>query len=220
MKQVFVISEGFTEKAFVTEILAREITGKPLHAIFPGKPFHRAQGGHIDYKRVRPDILATIKSHKDNYCTTFFDYYALGDFPALAAKGPLKTPGERAGLIEKAVEADIVKELGKSFNPKRFKAYLSMYEFEGLLFSDPAKMASGLYRADLAPALSAIRADFPTPEHINDDRETAPSKRLGKLIPGYDKVTAGNSAALTVGIEAMKRECEHFRQWFDWLSTV
>lgn len=119
MKQVFIICEGFTEKAFVTEILAREILGKPLHAVFPGKAFNRAQGGDIRYARVRPDIIATIKSHKDNYCTTFIDYYALGgDSPRVPAGTPPKTPGEKAALIERAVEADIATELGNSYNPR------------------------------------------------------------------------------------------------------
>jgi hypothetical protein len=221
MKRVLIICEGFTEKAFVGEILAREIPNLPLHAIFPGKPFNRAQGSDIRYARVRPDIIATIKSCKDNYCTTFFDYYALGgDFPNSAAKTPPKTPGEKAALIERAVEADIATQLGNSFNPARFKAYLSMHEFEGLLFSDPARMASGLYDSKLESDLCKIRRAFATPEHINDNLQTAPSKRLIQLIPGYDKVIAGNLAALSVGIEAMRRECEHFRQWLDWLSNV
>jgi Domain of unknown function (DUF4276) len=221
MKQVFIICEGFTEKAFVTEILAREILGKPLHAVFPGKAFNRAQGGDIRYARVRPDIIATIKSHEDNYCTTFIDYYALGsDFPRVPAGTPPKTPGEKAALIERAVEADIATELGNSYNPTRFKAYLSMHEFEGLLFSDPAKMASAFYVPALESDLRRIRSDFATPEHINDDPQTAPSKRIVSLLPEYDKVTAGNLAALSVGIEAIKRECRHFKQWFDWLSRA
>lgn len=220
MKQVFVICEGFTEKVFVKEILAPAISRTQFHAVFPGKPFNRQRGGNISYARVKPDILATIKTDREHFCTTFFDYYALGRFPELIAEIPPRTPGERAALIENAIEQDVAKELGGGFNPNRFKAYLSMYEFEGLLFSDPARMASGLYRPDLEPALREIRSKFPTPEHINDDRLTAPSKLLGRLIPGFDKVAAGNLAAMAVGVETMKRECEHFREWFEWLSRI
>jgi len=132
----------------------------------------------------------------------------------------MKTPGDKAALIEQAVEEDIANEIGNNFNPKRFKAYLSMHEFESLLFSDPGRMSSGLYHPELEPALSKIRDNFTTPEHINDDRETAPSKRLRKLIPGYDKITAGNLAALSVGIEAIMKECKHFRGWFEWLASI
>ena len=95
-----------------------------------------------------------------------------------------------------------------------------MHEFEGLLFSDPAKMASAFYVPALESDLRRIRSDFATPEHINDDPQTAPSKRIVRLLPEYDKVTAGNLAALSVGIEAIKRECQHFKQWFDWLSRA
>ncbi|RKZ52057.1 MAG: hypothetical protein DRR16_23935 [Candidatus Parabeggiatoa sp. nov. 3] len=37
-------------------------------------------------------------------------------------------------------------------------------------------------------ALHHIRNQYPTPEHINEGENTAPSKRLGALYPYYDKV--------------------------------
>ncbi len=51
---------------------------------------------------------------------------------------------------------------------RRFLPYVQMYEFEGLLFSDPAKLAQGLGEADLEADFAKIRAGFPTPEEIND----------------------------------------------------
>ncbi|MCX7048176.1 MAG: DUF4276 family protein [Candidatus Sumerlaeota bacterium] len=89
-----------------------------------------------------------------------------------------------------------------------------------MLFSDPSRMAAGLYMPNLTPALAKIRKSFPTPEEIDDGRSTAPSKRLENLIPGYDKEAGGNLAALSVGLEAMEKECPHFRRWLEWLRAI
>jgi hypothetical protein len=123
-------------------------------------------------------------------------------------------------LIEKAMRDDIASELGGGFKRDRFYPYLSMHEFEGLLFSNPKRLAEGIGRPDLELELSTIRSEFLTPEDINDDRTNAPSKRLGALVPDYDKVIGGNVAAMTVGLPVMKRECEHFRRWLEWFASV
>jgi hypothetical protein len=48
---------------------------------------------------------------------------------------------------------------------------------------------------------------------INDGFETAPSKRILKEIPEYDKVTAGVSVAGKIGIETLRAKCRHFSEW-------
>ena len=65
-----------------------------------------------------------------------------------------------------------------------------------------------------------IRDTFSTPEDINDSTETAPSKRVLELCTGYRKPLHGTLAALEVGIEAMRRECPHFRDWVERLERT
>lgn len=88
-----------------------------------------------------------------------------------------------------------------------------MHEYEGLLFSDPPGFAQAVGRPDLADDFQAIRSEFSTPEEINDSPETAPSKRVERLIPGYQKPLAGVQAAIAIGLDAIRRECPHFNEW-------
>ncbi len=95
-----------------------------------------------------------------------------------------------------------------------------MYEFEGLLFSDPAKLAAGLCAADLAGDFARIRRDFHTPEEINDSKVTAPSKRILNLIPEYEKPFYGSLAAIEVGLDVIRHECKRFDQWVRRLESL
>lgn len=218
MRRVHVIWEGQTELTFVRELLQPALPGLHLIGFLPGKKFGRQRGGDIRYARVKPDILNTLKSDAACCCTTFLDYYGLGEFPSNDQPHGSE-PEHKAARIEQAVAADIAQELGTSFDSRRFYPYLSLHEFEALLFSDPSRLASGLYQPALAPALQTVRTSFETPEHIDDGVEAAPSKRLKKVCDRYDKVTGGNLAALEVGVDAMKRECGHFARWFEWLES-
>ncbi|MEW6713144.1 MAG: DUF4276 family protein, partial [Candidatus Riflebacteria bacterium] len=65
----------------------------------------------------------------------------------------------------------------------------------------------------------AIRSSFETPEHINDSTETAPSKRLEKLIPQYEKVSDGTILSEKIGLEQMIFECRHFAAWIEKIRT-
>jgi hypothetical protein len=77
-----------------------------------------------------------------------------------------------------------------------------------------------IYRADLQPAFHAIREQFTTPEEINDSPETAPSKRLRTLVPGYQKPLLGVLAILEIGLAAIRAECPHFDGWLKTLEAL
>ena len=94
-----------------------------------------------------------------------------------------------------------------------------MHEFEALLFSDCQQFALGIQQAKLARDFAEIRAKFSCPEEINDSPQTAPSKRVEALIPGYQKPLLGVAAAERVGLAAMRKECPHFRDWLMQLES-
>ena len=113
---------------------------------------------------------------------------------------------------------DVSSALGSSFDPSRFMPYIVMHEFEGLLFGDPDGFSLGIGKSDLSPKLRAIRNSFGTPEEINDSPDTAPSKRVEDLMPGYQKPLNGVQAAQGIGLEAIRRECPQFSNWLDRLE--
>lgn len=103
---------------------------------------------------------------------------------------------------------------------RRFVPYVAMHEFEALLFSDCAAFGRSIDREDLVPDLEGIRRAFANPEEIDDSPTGAPSKRIVRLVTGYNKPIYGNVAALAIGVETMRRECPHFAQWLDALEGM
>jgi len=95
-----------------------------------------------------------------------------------------------------------------------------MHEFEALLFSNPDRFPQGIGRCDLAADLRMIRQGFASPEDINDSVETAPSKRIEGLFPGYEKPLFGVIAAMEIGLPTMRQECPHFNNWLERLESL
>lgn len=60
---------------------------------------------------------------------------------------------------------------------------------------------------------------MPYPEDINNNQNTAPSKRLLKAIPGYDKVLYGVGIMECIGMETIISKCPHFREWIENLKV-
>ncbi len=63
---------------------------------------------------------------------------------------------------------------------RRFIPYIQMYEFEALLFSDPAKLALAIDSPKQGLIFKKIREQFDSPEAINDSAQTSPSKRISE----------------------------------------
>ena len=56
---------------------------------------------------------------------------------------------------------------------------------------------------------------FRTVEHINDGEQTAPSKRIIRVLPAYEgrKTTAGPDIAEVIGLVKLREKCPHFDNW-------
>jgi hypothetical protein len=220
MTRINVIVEGSTEESFVNNVLAPFLWPRAIYIapLVLGVPGHK--GGNVNYARVKKDILLQLKHDQRAYCSTMLDLYGLGPgFPGMPSPAHL-TGAEKAARIEQAIEQDIGAAVPNLRPDLRFVSYLQVHEFEGLLFSESETFASALGRADLAVHLERIRAGFGTPEDINDNPNTAPSKRILGLYPSYKKVIEGTVAAQAVGLDSMLRECPHFRNWVERLSAL
>ena len=58
------------------------------------------------------------------------------------------------------------------------------------------------------------------PELINDGQDTAPSKRILKKIPEYDKATAGVRIVGRIGLPTLRAKCPHFNEWLYQLEEL
>lgn len=104
------------------------------------------------------------------------------------------------------------KSISDDINDRRFIPYIQLHEFEALLFS--ATNGFEMYFEDkISEEIQCIIDSFDNPEDINSSPETAPSKRLIRIIPYYDKVIYGNIVALEIGLSTILSKCPRFRRW-------
>jgi len=168
------------------------------------------KGGVSDYRKIKTELSILCKQHKNETVTTMFDYYGI----------PSNTPGkdnksrslfERISHIERAIESNI--------NAPNLFFNLTVHEFEGLLFSNTFAF-SNIASVEAIAHLQRIRDRFATPEHINDSIDSAPSKRIKNLIPGYAKVRDGTIITARIGMDTIQAECEHFREWISKIRMI
>lgn len=227
MARLLIHVEGETEETFVNEVLASHLYSRgytKVSARLLGNARQRDhRGGIRAWSAVRSDILNHLKEDAECLATTMIDYFALPQtganaWPGRGVAGELPY-AQKAATVENALSADICQELGDDFDPARFLPFVMMHEFEGLLFSDCEGFARGIGRPELVQKFQAIRNLFSSPEEINDSSLTAPSKRVEELVPGYAKPLLGTLAALAIGLETIRAECPHFREWVERLEV-
>lgn len=220
MNRVVAVVEGVTEQSFVRGLLAPHLAGfgVMMTARLVGKPGHK--GGVGRYDRARRDILAALRQDTAVFCTTMFDYYGMPDsWPGRAAAQRAGYP-QNGQLVETALAQDVAQVMGSGFNSGRFIPYVQLHEFEALLFADPDTLAETLQNRELSAELREIAAQFASPEMINDNPHTSPSKRLAHLFPAYKKVLYGTIASRRIGLPLIREQCSHFADWLTGLEGV
>lgn len=182
-----------------------------------GKPGKK--GGNVTYSRLLNDVYLRLKNDKASYCTTLLDYYGLKKkFPGKLLLNNNTHFEDKAQQIVKSIITKISPKLGNAIT--RFIPYFQMYEFEGLLFSQPDLLANSLGKPALAQEFTKIRNKFTSPEEINDSPQTSPSKRIEKLFVGYDKPNHPVLAAKDIGLATIRKECKLFDKWLKELEAL
>jgi hypothetical protein len=222
MPKVIVFAEGPSDEQFIKRVVAPALL--PLQIYIKPQLLHTskdAKGGAVSFERFKINARNTLLQNRDTILTTFLDLYGLDtDFPAFHEAKKVTDVYGRLKVMEEALAAAIVSHV--DCRPNRFIAYFQPYEFEGLLFSN----VDALIRTEpdwknQHAKLQKVRANFPTPEHINDGYETKPSKRLEDILrPKYKKTRHGPLIAEQVTLAEMERECLHFKGWLDQLRGL
>ena len=226
MIRCYVVCEGQTEETFIRDVIAPILAYQQIYLIARLIPTSKtSKGGALNYDRVKKFITNLLNEKNNPFVTTFFDLYALNhQFPNFLNSQKQIDIYTKVESLECAFKEDISKE-NASFS-SRFFPYIQPYEFEGLLFSDIAKLievdAGWSKLTKGLKELQSIRNDVETPEHINDGYDTKPSARLEKLLsnPKYRKTLHGTLAIEAIGIDKLLIECQHFAQWYKQLSEI
>ena len=222
MIRLHITTEGQTEQRFGDSVLQPHLAelnvfsdARCVLTSKDRKATKEYRGGLVTYEKAKKDIQAWLKEDKSDKCrfTTMFDLYALpNDFPGYADAMKKTDKYERVRFLEEKMAADI--------GDCRFIPYIQLHEFEALIFADPQQLDWEYLEHDQAIArLTAMVADK-NPELINDTPETAPSKRILKEIPEYDKVTAGVAVAEKIGLQPLRAKCKHFDEWVSLLENL
>jgi len=218
MNRVLALVEGKTEQLFIRQVLAPYLapTGCYITARIAGDPGHK--GGNARWRRVERDLLGLAKQDRLSDLTTMFDLYALpGDWPGQSEVREKRLKGEAAAIhIESAIHASLTEKLD-GYNGARFVPHIQLHEFEALLFSDPDQLAQQTGRghavAPHAEQYERIVHECGSCEQIDGSFDTAPSRRIKAIAPGYDKIVDGLRVAQRIGIDRMRERCPHFDDW-------
>ena len=205
MIRVCIVCEGQTEVEFVKNCLAPYLMSHQVLA-FPSllqSPSGNHRGGRVTVERLVR--FMSHQYHQTDRITTLVDFYGFQD---------------RNGRNRAQLEADIRAGVAKSttgYDERFVLPYVQMYEFEGLLFTNPEafKCVQDGWNEQSHAALKQVRQAFASPEDINDSRETAPSKRILSIfeVGAYSKTEHGPLIAEAIGIDAIRGQCPNFDAW-------
>ncbi len=158
--------------------------------------------GNISLDRIRHELLPLLGSF--DIVTTFYDLYGLK-----------RRHGQNAEQLEQKIL-----ELIDMARQRRLIPYIQQYEFETLVFSEPAIVANEFREASKQKQIEAIIQEAGEPEQINDGVETCPSKRLKILFPHYDKKFHGPRICQRIGLNDIRQACPRFNGWLIRLENL
>ncbi|MDR1241162.1 MAG: DUF4276 family protein [Deltaproteobacteria bacterium] len=215
MIRLHITTEGSTELRFAKTVLAPHlgvfdivVDSRSVLTSKDNRFSKEYRGGLKHYEKAKQDILTWMKQDYHSECrfTTMFDLYALPkDFPGYDEAENQQDPYERIRLLEKKMEVDI--------GSVNFIPYIQLYEFEALILAEPQKLDWEYLEHETPIKNLADMVGGQNPELINDGPETAPSKRILKEIPEYDKPTGGVAVAEKIGLQTIREKCRHFDEW-------
>ena len=197
--------EGPTEEEFVNRLLVGHLRSKGIET----RPV--SLGGNVTVARLAHE-MRNLFWQRYHFVTSLVDFYGFRD------------KGNRTKCqLERAVFDDVDRLIARSWDQRVVFPYVQQHEFESLLFSCVDGFSTlGLAGVDEAclESLRRIRDHFDSPEDINDDPVTAPSKRIEALIPRYRKRLHGPLVAEATGLERIRSECPRFDGWVARLEAL
>lgn len=218
--RLYVTVEGQAEMEFADKALRPYLAGYAIdvrpRVVVTNRRLGK-RGGVLDFERIRNDLARLMKqdSHPEARFTTMVDLYALPpEFPGWSEARKQTIPREKVRVLEAALAT----ELGEP----RFLPFIQLHEFEALLYCDLTQLQQRI--AGSQPGLTALRAEVAgkAPEDIDEGDTTAPSKRIIRHVPIYErnKVRVGAPAAAAIGLPTLRKRCPHFGEWLCRLEAL
>lgn len=225
MTRLIVVCEGYSEESFVKKVLAPHLA---LHDVYAtptivgtsrGPAGHKRRGGG-HWKQWGSDLERLVRRQTPSgaWVTTMFDLYGLPrDFPDRSAIHSARTPDEKVQLAHVA----ILRAMQGVPGAHRLLPHVQCYEFEALVLAALDTVELWLDDPVDHRGLAGLRRELgeTPPEEVNDGLETAPSKRLMKWIPSYDKILFAEFLELA-DMVVLKARCPRFGAWVCQLESL
>jgi uncharacterized protein DUF4276 len=223
-KRIIIIGEGQTEQSFCNDVLQMHFNRMGISIENP--VIKKNGGGIVHWNALKIQIERHLKQDKSAFVTTLIDYYGIHahhEYPLWDKAERLADPNQKMDVIEKGMLAEIAPGISRRFLP-----YVQLHEFEGLLFSELAVYENSFEEDefdDYDYLVETIRR-YPNPELINKGPDTAPSKRLGRIIKNYYtenenlKVLYGSTLAHDIGLPKIRSKCPRFDSWITKLEKI
>ena len=203
MIRLAIAVEGETEEEFVKQVLASRLRLRDV------EPIPYLLMGNVNVPRLSGEIARLLPDH--DAVTSLVDFYGFEG----------KNQRETADELERRILTATRTNLRMAPDPLLVIPYVQLHEFEGLLFADTQAFGTLLNLPEGSlERLRAIREQFTTPEDINNDTLTAPSKRIANIIPRYNKKVDGPMLAEEVGLDRIRAECPRFNRWLADLEVL
>lgn len=217
MKRLIIVCEGQTEKEFCNDVLAPALLKNDIYLETP--LIKKSNGGIVPWPKIKPQIEKHLHEG-DAYVSLLIDYYGIKDsylFPGWKERNGIASLTSKLEFLCEKMKEDIQEDLASRFIP-----YMQIHEFESLLFSDIEVFANNFdptKEMDFSVLEKTIK-DFSNPEEINTRPTWAPSKRILKAIPGYEKIIYGGCLATEIGLETIRDRCPLFNRWISKLLSI
>jgi hypothetical protein len=218
--RLYVLVEGQTERVFAETVLKPHLAqfqvGLSAILVTTNRKLN-SRGGLLRYAHVKQDLGRRMRqdSGPEAYFTTMFDFYGLpSDFPGWVEARRQKAALARVAALEDGLRQD--------FGEGRFIPYIQLHEFEALLYCDLSQLERLVTGGERPLAALAQEVNGLEPEEINEGETTAPSKRLVRYLPLYEKqkVRVGADAAAAIGLPILRAKCPHFNDWVTKLERL
>jgi hypothetical protein len=218
--RLYITVEGQTEKEFADLVLKPHLANLNIdvrpRVVLTNRKLGK-RGGILDFAKIRGDIDRLMKQdrHAEARFTTMVDLYALPpQFPGWPEANTKTQPIERVAALEKALQAD--------FAEPRFIPFIQLHEFEALLYCDLQQLQSRIVGSANGIKNLGQEVLHLQPEDINEGATTAPSKRIIRHVPTYErsKVRVGAPAAAAIGLNILRAKCPHFGAWIAKLESL
>lgn len=218
MKRIIIICEGRTEQSFCNDVLAPVFNQRGIFLETP--TIKKNGGGIVPWQALKHQIEKHLLEDSTARVTTFIDYYGLyahHEYPKWNEAERKTNRVERIDVLEQGMKEDIDLQLQFRFIP-----YIQLHEFEGLLFSDLTAFDSLFADTDFLDYsyLKSTISENTNPEDINNSVETAPSKRLERILDKYNKVVYGTLLADEIGLSKIREKCPRFNNWIEQLVNI